>query len=109
MLRNEVNLGSVVEDLQRQMTISNDVCIVGSNTTGVAPMSTDECVLKAPTGIISYEPDELMISIFAGTSIADINTELQNASQRIVVLLFQGWCRQSADGKRRYSVGQGQS
>jgi len=85
MLRNEVNLGSAVEDLQHQMAMSNDVCIVGSNSTGVAPKSTDEWVLKAPTGIISYEPDELMISLFAGTSIADINTELQNASQRIVV------------------------
>jgi FAD/FMN-containing dehydrogenase len=85
MLRSEVNLGSAVEDLQRQMAMSNEVCIVGSNTTGVAPTSTDECVLKAPTGIISYEPDELMISIFAGTSIADINIELQNANQRIVV------------------------
>jgi glycolate oxidase FAD binding subunit len=85
MLRQPVKLGSVVDDLQNQMAMSNAVCIVGKNTTGVAPTSTEGCVLKAPSGIISYEPDELMISLFAGTSMRDINIELQQAKQRIVV------------------------
>ena len=85
MLRSEVNLGSAVTDLQHQMATSDTVCIVGNNSTGVASASTEACVLQAPAGLISYEPDELMISLFAGTSIADVNIELQRANQRIVV------------------------
>ena len=85
MLRQPVNLGNVVDDLQYQMANSDVVNIVGTNSTGVASSSPDACALKAPSGIISYEPDELMISIFAGTTMNEINTELQRVRQRIVI------------------------
>lgn len=85
LLKGEIYFGTDVVDLQHQMSTSNTVCIVGNNTTGVAPTNTDASVLKAPSGMISYEPDELMISLFAGTPIAEVNVELQRARQRIVV------------------------
>ena len=85
MLKQTPNLGSAVNDLQQQMTESVAVCIVGQNTSGVADACADGNVLQAPAGIISYEPDELMISLYAGSTIADINIALQTAHQRILI------------------------
>ena len=84
MLKQTPNLGSAVNDLQQQMTESDAVCIVGQNSSGVADACADGNVLQAPAGIISYEPDELMISLYAGSTIADINIALQTAHQRIL-------------------------
>ena len=80
-----MSFGSAVDDLQRQMAISDAVNIVGLNSTGASTVRDEGSVLKAPSGILSYEPDELMISVFAGTSISDINDELQGAKQRIPI------------------------
>jgi FAD/FMN-containing dehydrogenase len=85
MLKQTPNLGSAVNDLQQQMTESDAVCIVGQNSSGVADACADGNVLQAPAGIISYEPDELMISLYAGSTIADINIALQTAHQRILI------------------------
>jgi len=85
MLKQTPNLGSAVNDLQQQMTESDAVCIVGQNSSGVAYACADGNVLQAPAGIISYEPDELMISLYAGSTIADINVALQTAHQRILI------------------------
>jgi len=85
MLKQTPNLGSAVNDLQQQMAESVAVCIVGQNTSGVADACADGNVLQAPAGIISYEPDELMISLYAGSTIADINVALQTAHQRILI------------------------
>lgn len=85
MLKQTPNLGSAVHDLQQQMAESVAVCIVGQNTTGVADSCAEGLVLQAPTGIISYEPDELMISLFAGSTMAEINVALQTAHQRILI------------------------
>jgi FAD/FMN-containing dehydrogenase len=85
MLKQTPNLGSAVNDLQQQMTGSDAVCIVGQNSSGVADACADGNVLQAPAGIISYEPDELMISLYAGSTIADINIALQTAHQRILI------------------------
>ena len=85
MLKQTPNLGSAVNDLQQQMTESDAVCIVGQNSSGVADACADGNVLQAPAGIISYEPDELMISLYAGSTIADINVALQTAHQRILI------------------------
>ena len=71
MLKQTPNLGSAVNDLQQQMTESDAVCIAGQNSSGVADACADENVLQAPAGIISYEPDELMISLYAGSTIAE--------------------------------------
>jgi len=85
MLKQTPNSGSAVNDLQQQMAESVAVCIVGQNTSGVADACADGNVLQAPAGIISYEPDELMISLYAGSTIADINVALQTAHQRILI------------------------
>jgi FAD/FMN-containing dehydrogenase len=85
MLKQTPNLGSAVHDLQQQMAESVAVCIVGQDTTGVADSCAEGLVLQAPTGIISYEPDELMISLFAGSTMAEINVALQTAHQRILI------------------------
>ena len=85
MLKQTPNLGSSVDVLQQQMAESVAVCIVGQNTSGVADACADGNVLQAPAGIISYEPDELMISLYAGSTIADINVALQAAHQRILI------------------------
>jgi FAD/FMN-containing dehydrogenase len=85
MLKQTPNLGSAVHDLQQQMAESVAVCIVGQNTTGVADSCAEGLVLQAPTGIISYEPDELMISLLAGSTMAEINVALQTAHQRILI------------------------
>lgn len=85
MLKQSPNLGSAVHNLQEQMADSDAVCIVGQNSTGVADSLAGESVLKAPSGIISYEPDELMISLYAGSSITDINVALHAAQQRILI------------------------
>ena len=85
MLKQTPNLGSSVDVLQQQMAGSDAVCIVGQNSSGVADSYADGNVLQAPAGIISYEPDELMISLYAGSTIADINVALQAAHQRILI------------------------
>jgi glycolate oxidase FAD binding subunit len=85
MLKQTPNLGSAVHVLQQQMAGSDAVCIVGQNSSGVADSYADGNVLQAPAGIISYEPDELMISLYAGSTIADINVALQTAHQRILI------------------------
>ncbi len=85
MFKNAVNFGGAVEDLQKKIAISNSINIVGTNSTGVASNESEDEKLKAPAGIISYEPDELMISVFAGTEIHEVNIELQAAQQRIVI------------------------
>jgi FAD/FMN-containing dehydrogenase len=85
MLKQTPNLGSAVHDLQQQMAESVAVCIVGQDTTGVADSCAEGLVLQAPTGIISYEPDELMISLFAGSTMTEINVALQTAHQRILI------------------------
>jgi FAD/FMN-containing dehydrogenase len=85
MLKQTPNLGSAVHDLQQQMAESVAVCIVGQDTTGVSDSCAEGLVLQAPTGIISYEPDELMISLFAGSTMAEINVALQTAHQRILI------------------------
>lgn len=85
MLRNVTSFGSAVDDLQRQMAMSDVVNVVGLNSTGASTVGDEGSVLKAPSGILSYEPDELMISVFAGSSISDINDELQRAKQRIPI------------------------
>ena len=85
VLKDEIKLGKAVDELRLQMKENESICIVGQNSTGVASAGAEGHVLKAPSGIISYEPDELMVSLFAGSTISDINAALHMANQRIVV------------------------
>lgn len=39
-------------------------------------------VLRAPTGIVKYEPDEMIVQVRAGTSVAELDTELAASRQR---------------------------
>jgi len=64
---------------------SDDAVAIGGNRTrwtiGGLP-SADARILPAPSGIVDYKPEEMTVTVRAGTTVADLHGELAAAGQR---------------------------
>jgi len=60
------------------------VAAVGNHTRSHlgGPLEPDTLELRCPTGIVSYQPDEMTVQVRAGTSVADLHAALGEAGQR---------------------------
>jgi FAD/FMN-containing dehydrogenase len=75
---------SMVADFAAEVGDDGAVAVEGERTRWEAGglVRADARVLRAPAGIISYQPDEMTVRVRAGTTVEMLHTELAAAGQR---------------------------
>ncbi len=63
---------------------SGPVAVAGSRTRWElgGSLAENTTILEAPTGIVSYQPDEMTVQVRVGTPVAELNLALAEAGQR---------------------------
>ncbi len=78
--------GEAVLGFAVEVGIEGPVAIEGGRTRwssgGPLSQDTDVRLLMAPDGIVQYKPDEMIIRVGAGTTVADLNTAMAEQGQR---------------------------
>ncbi len=79
-----LTFGPAVLDFAREIGTDGPVAVVGGRTrwsTGGEPDGTP-LLVKAPSGVVQYKPDEMIVRVGAGTSMAELNVVLAEHGQQ---------------------------
>lgn len=74
----------VLLDFAQEVGDAGTVAAVGSKTRWQlgGPVDEGARLVQAPSGIVAYVPDEMTVTVRAGTTVADLHTELAEKGQR---------------------------
>lgn len=78
------SFGPEIDEFVDRVTTGRPVAVAGAKTrwaVGGALVDGTETV-TAPNGIVNYIPDEMIVTVRAGTLVSELNSELANANQR---------------------------
>lgn len=70
-------------ELAEAVRSARSVRIVGSGTSAERTGLPDSVELRAPNGIVAHVPDELVITVLAGTAVSEVCDVLARAGQRL--------------------------
>jgi FAD/FMN-containing dehydrogenase len=73
-----------VEEFATEVGPSGPVAVEGARTHWHVGGSVDQTatLLRAPVGIVEHEPEEMTVTVLAGTSVAELHAHLGESSQR---------------------------